>query len=250
MIYLYWAPPSQGKSYLGTYTAIDLLKKGKVVFSNYPIIYKIPLPIYKSVINSIYKLFRKKPKYVSKELSTFEWNVDFLYANLNDCAVILDEAYRYFNSHKRSVEDDAHEAFATCGHNNVDFYIIAQHYNRINLVIREIANYYVWISKTSNPFSILNRGGRDNELTPLFFTMEYYISEDDFRMRRVKETAWQKKRIWFNKRIANAYNTKQFKKVPKPIKARKWNQSTDIIEKVIEIETKREDEMIEDFINS
>lgn len=243
MIHLIWGAPSQGKSYYATLLIIEFLKAGKRVFSNYPVFYTVPLALWQKVINFVYRLFKKPARYIPKVLSPLRWEEDYIYASLTNCIIVLDESYRYFNSHKRSVEDDVHTFFATTGHNDVDVYLIAQHYNRINLVIREVANYYIYVIKTSNPFSI--RGKRKGELSPLFFTAEYYISEDDFRLRRIQDTLADKRRVWFSKKVAQAYNTQYYRTKeksidPKPITwLEDMQRPKDIIDMVIDKEVQK-----------
>jgi hypothetical protein len=269
MIHLIFAPPSKGKSYIATYLILQFLKDGKRVFSNYPVIYKVPFTIRQRIeiiihnwlwffkfllwlnYTSIFKSSKWEcplftPKHIQKELSPLKWKEDYIFAQLTNCKIVLDEAYMYFNSHKRSVEDDVHKFFATTGHNDVDVFLLAQHYNRINLVIREIANYYIWIEKTSNPFSW--KGKRKGELTPLFFTVEYYISEDDFRLRRIQKTILEKKIIWFNKNVSSSYNTQYYRTKEKPIlpKPMTWIEdmsNTDTEKDIVEMAIK---ELIQD----
>ena len=242
-ISLIWGAPSQGKTYYATLQAILALLAGKRVFTNYPVIYLEPLRFYQKIINLFLWLIYviklaywgllssfdnwNKPKYIrrytEKEYSSLKWEEEYLNINLNNCVIILDEAYRYFNSHKRSVEDETHLFFATNGHAGIDIFLIAQHYNRINLIIKEMASYYIYIEKINNPISIVGSGKRNNELTPLFFNAMSYISEEDFKRRWVKETIWRKERIWFNANVANAYNTTFFKSIEKKIRPIKWS---------------------------
>lgn len=259
MIYLLWGAPSQGKTYYATYVAIQELLKGKRVFSNYPIVFTEPPSIQKKVINLflkqiwrikkvswvthklLYMKLSKKPtltkyhkfvmsnpvytpKYLEKEYSTLKWEDDYVYQSLQSCVIILDEAYRSFSSRKRDVKEAEHLFFSTNGHTNIEIYLIAQHYNRLDLIIREMANYYVFISKMCNPFSFGNKGGREGELKPLFFTIETYTSEDEYKYRRIFKTVYSVKRILFSKKVADAFNTQYFKGLEKPIRPQRWSE--------------------------
>src|SRR3990172_1610588 len=168
------AAPSQGKSYYTTSEVIRLLKDGKTVYTNYPVIYKIPYNIKEKLINCHTKL-----------------------------------------------SDSQHDFFATTGHNNIDVYIIAQNYRRINIVIREMALFII-ISKFSNPLSLMSKSGR-KELTPLFFTVETYLSEREYQLKGIKKDAvYEKKRILFNTAIANSYNTQYYRRLAKTIERISW----------------------------
>jgi hypothetical protein len=215
------AAPSQGKSYLATHEAIKLLKNGKTVFTNYPIIYKVPYTAKEKLIN-LYRMIRKVPLIPQKELCTFKWDDKYIDAGLHDCTIILDEAYKIVNCHDRLTESQ-HDFFATTGHNNVDVLIIAQNYRRINLVIREMALFII-VSKFSNPITLISSKGR-KELTPLFFTIETYLSERDYQLKGVrKDAVYEKKRLWFNKDVAESYNTQYYRRKAKIIHPISWIQ--------------------------
>jgi len=241
------AAPSQGKSYWATFLAVMLLLEGKIVFTNYPIIYKVPYTIKQQIIN-IYRRLTRKPLIEQKQLSTSKWDDNYVSMGLHDCTIILDEAYKLVNCHTR-LTDDQHDFFATTGHNNVDVYVIAQNYRRINLIIREMATFII-ISKFSNPFSLLSKEGR-KQLTPLVFTIRTYLSERDYQMSGIKaDLLYEKKRHLFRKDIANAYNTQYYRKKAKPIKTVTWLEEMTKDETLTMwiIENKKEEAMKKEFI--
>lgn len=258
---LLWGAPSNGKSYIATMIAIAEMLLGRRVFSSYPIIYIRPLSIRHKVVNliiyfiflikilifyiikyskkCIYYLYKKihksstflrffittKPqytqKYKNKMYSTYKWEHSYTNAGLNDCCIIIDEGYLEFNCHEK-LPIEEHTFFATSGHNNNDIYIIAQNYSRINIAIRELANYFIYVYKFSNPFSVQSKTGR-RQLTPLFFTVETYIREEDFKMRNINpKVIWERKRVLFNKNVAKSYDTQYYKLDEKEINPQLW----------------------------
>lgn len=185
-IYIFWAPPRKGKTYTATLWALEYMtriKKGKGnkkhVFSNYPI-------------------FDKKLG------STQFWNVDSINYNITDSLVIIDEAYRDYSSRNwQKFTKQEHTFFATNGHNNNDFIFIAHGINRIDPIIREMADSFYFIKKYGIPF--MNR--------PLFFKVEVFIDEMDIAMRyrpNSRHGAYYQK---FKKRVARAYNTHFFREI-------------------------------------
>lgn len=258
MIHLIWGAPGQGKTYVATAEAISFLKKKgkfrKKVFSNYPIIYHKPLNIFQRSLNMIIKvnniLFKNRKKdLIQKEvLSTIKWEEEYIYAGITNSVIVLDEAYRYFSSRKRDVKADEHSFFATNGHDGNEIYVIAQHYNRIDLIIREMANFYTYVSKMSNPFSLAGSGARDGEPMPLFFRMESYISEDDFKMRRIRPSIYMKKRLWFSKGVASAYDTRYFRKTEPPLNFKTWEEI--IAKGILDPKKELEDREIKEWAKS
>jgi hypothetical protein len=236
---LLWGAPSAGKSYYATLIAIIEMLLGRRVFSSYPIVYTKPLSIFQRIKNLIitvynliqwFLLFRvhKNIKWYNpreyiknKVYSTFEWKHEYVSKGLNDCCIIIDEGYLEFNCHDKLPVIE-HTFFATSGHNDNDIYIIAQNYARINVAIRELANYFVYVTKFSNPFSSRQKSGR-KQLLPLFFTIETYIKEEDFKYRNINKGAiYEKKREWFNKDIASAYDTQYYRLTEQDINPRLW----------------------------
>lgn len=74
-LYCLTAPPGNGKSYVATHLAIDFMKQGRKVFTNYPVVY-----------NNGFKIFESRV--ITKEL--------LLNENLNGSVIIVDEAHRWF----------------------------------------------------------------------------------------------------------------------------------------------------------
>jgi len=242
------AAPSQGKSYWATFLSVMLLKDKKIVYTNYPVIYTVPYTLKELIIN-IYRKLRKKPPIPHKQLSTRKWKDEYVSMGLHDCTIILDEAYKLVNCHTR-LTDEQHDFFATTGHNNVDVYVIAQNYRRINLIIREMATFII-ISKFSNPLSLLSKEGR-KQLTPLVFTVRTYLSERDYQMSGIKaDLLYEKTRHFFRKDIASAYNTQYYRKKAKPIESITWldDMNNESLATWTIENNKKEEEMKKEFIN-
>lgn len=259
--HLVWGAPSQGKSYISTSIAVHALLEHKKVFTNYPVIYEKPLKINQKIYNAYSKLYNKiisylplrcnlfyKAVYKKEILSTYKWQKDYIYAGLNNVVILLDEAYTEFNCHNK-LPIDEHTFFATTGHNCNEVYLIAQNYSRINVAIRELANFFVFVHKFSNPLSLLPSKGR-KQLTPLFFTVETYISEEDYKYRRINKYAiYERKRHWFNINIAKAYDTQYFKSIEKPLTLQLWSDLVKTPYRPDNIESKeKEDKMKNEFI--
>lgn len=189
MIYLIFGHPGQGKSYTATHFGVQALRKGIAVYSNFPIIDG-----------------KRRSMVWKKEYSS-------LPNPPTKCKVIIDEAYRDYNSRKYqefSVED--HTYFATNRHNEVDLFICVQNPARIDKVIREISQ-FILVKKRNFLWWILG------------FRLEYYEFEEDLaggRGRR-EEGFYRKEFIRFSKDVARAYDTHYYgKKDEKPFVGEVW----------------------------
>ena len=189
MIYIFWAPPRKGKTYTATAWALEYMqkiKKGRTsktqVFSNYPI-------------------------YDKKLGSTLFWNADSIYYNITDSLIIIDEAYRDYSSRKwQKFSTDEHTFFATNGHNNNDIVFIVHGINRLDPVIREMADSYYFIKKMQLPF--MKR--------PLYFKIEVFVDEIAIAQRYHRNSQHGVIYQRFKKRVANAYNTHFFREIVDP----------------------------------
>lgn len=180
MIYLVWGPPGAGKSYYATKWALEELqrrKKQKHVFSNYPIIKK-----------------RKK-----NVLSSYIWKPELVYENILDALVFVDESYRDYNCHNhKDFDEDTHLFFSAQRHNDNDLVLLTHNPARINLIIREITNDFIFVK--AHKLLFIER--------PIFFTAEHYLDFEDFRNRQY----YGKEIYRFTKKVGNCYDTKYFRK--------------------------------------
>lgn len=224
MIYIVWAPPRQGKTFYLTYLALKELRKtkdAKQVFSNFPIMYQEELSLLRKIRNRIINIInkiRKRPELNEKGklLSSYRWYPEFIYTGIHDAMIIIDEAYRDYSSRNfKDFKVDQHTFFATNGHDNNDIYLIAQGINRIDVIIREMVNLFIFVKKTCLPWS----------KKPLYFTIETYLSEEDFKRRRQdEECTWTRERLRFKPDVARAYDTHYFKHSDDSTPYKKWSE--------------------------
>lgn len=180
MIYIVFAPPRQGKTFFVTSLALQEMQKKskdkKKVFANYPIQDK-------------------------KGNFCYKWNMDLIY-DVRDSMIIIDEAYREISS--RTHKDftvDQHTAFATNGHNNNDFWIIAQSPARVDVIVREMTNVFYYVRKKTIPFT----------KKPLFFIVEGYLDEQSITARyNVDKPIYSTEWLLARKKIKKAYDTHFF----------------------------------------
>ena len=147
-----FAAPGEGKSYYATKQAYDALKKGRVVFSNYPII-------------------------TPAGLSSCIWESTHCHENVQDSLIIIDEAYRDMSSRDfKDFTKEEHTFFATNRHNNNDVLLLAQNPARIDVILREITSEFLFMRKVSIPFTWwLNKLEACN--LPLVFVAYGYLLE-------------------------------------------------------------------------
>jgi hypothetical protein len=178
MIYIVFAPPRQGKTFWVTSLALAEMekKKPKRVLSNYPILHP-------------------------KHGFSYKWKMEYIY-DVRDSMIIIDEAYRDISSRKhKEFTVDQHTAFATNGHNNNDFWIIAQSPARVDVIVREMCNVFYFVRKKCIPLTKI----------PLMFIIEGYLDEQNIAMRHssndaIYSTEWCLPR----RRVKNAYDTHYF----------------------------------------
>jgi len=227
MNYIIHAAPREGKTYVATFWAIQELmkKRPKNVFSNYPIIVSIPLPITQRLYNlgiKIYnKVFHKTTELITnKIISSNVWKKEYIYSGLANAVIFIDEAYRDFSS-KESMKFDKDELtfFSTSGHSDNDIYVITQSPARVEVSIRDVTNIYYYVHKWINPIT----------QKPLWFDVDAYIDETSWKMRNMKEgMRYSRQRVRFKSIVFNSYDTKQFRN-DKEQETIKW-QNVDIKE--------------------
>ena len=185
MIKILWAPPRQGKTWIATADVVSLLKKNRTVYTNWPV-----------VVRSGKKI-----------LSSLVWDPTLALENIQAADIIIDEAYTDYNSREyKKFSVAVHTFFATNGHAGNNICLIAQNPNRIDVVIREMCNEFVFVKKLMWP--IINR--------PLYFMAYTYLTEKEM-VSRTADNAFYTARYWFNAEIANAYDTHYFRDNSRPI---------------------------------
>lgn len=190
-VFVIMAPPGEGKSFIATAWALELMYEGVPVYSNFPILS------------------------VDGKYCSFVFTKELMRENLNGCAVFIDEGYTMFNSRKyMEFSDEDHDWFATSGHNEMMIFIIVQSVNRVDKVIREVLNLLYLVYKVKIPIIQL----------PLWFTVYGLLDVDDVRdFRRGNIDPWTTERVRFSVDTALAYDTKFFRKTTKePHKGKPW----------------------------
>lgn len=191
-VYMLYAPPSEGKTYVATSLILDYLRSGRLTFSNYP------------VISPDMKLISKV------------WKKEMMKEQIQGAAIFIDESYKDYNSREyKTFSRDDHDWFATSGHNENSVWLLTQNPQRIDVVIREVVNFYVFVEKKEIPLLGI----------PLFFNLYYFRSEEDMKVSKYGfAEPWDVQRIWFNWFTAASYDTRYFRKpYDKPYLGYDWN---------------------------
>jgi hypothetical protein len=152
---------------------------------------------------------------------SYKWDKSLCYENINDTVFIIDESYRDFNSRNyKDFTTEEHTFFATSGHNGNDFYFLVQNVNRLDKVIREVANYFLDIWKISIP---LTNG------YPLLMVCEWFYSLERLESRwMTRKGAFKVQRYMLKRKIAKAYDDKYFRKEESPdLVIERWEPKED-----------------------
>lgn len=191
----YFAPPREGKTYVVVAEAIDYIKKGKQVYSNFPII---------------------TPDGKMSKV----WRSEFIYENIQNALVIIDEAQHDFDSQThKSLDEDEDAFFATSGHNGIEVRIISQNLTRVTKAIRDRMNMFVFVQKGIGIPFFRDREGRWGR--PLYFKKTSYLTLEDLESHD-KEREYLVERIFYNAYIANSYDTHYFKRPGNPFSPPNW----------------------------
>lgn len=147
-------------------------------------------------------MFTNYPIVDSDMRSSLVWSPDLVHESIHDALIVIDEAYRDYNSRSfKNFSADEHTFFATNGHNNVDVVLIAQNPARVDVVIREMTNIYYFVRKFQLPF--MSR--------PLWFRVLGFLDEESMVSRNPK-MAYSSEFVPFRLSVANAYDTHYFRK--------------------------------------
>jgi hypothetical protein len=188
MIEFYFGLPGEGKSFCVTKIEMERIKKGRLVFSNYPIIFQ-----------------HKK-----KELSSYVWLDSYIYEPLHECDIVIDEGYRTASSRNwKSFSVDEHTFYSTTGHNGIDVFFITQAVPRVEIIIRELVAKFHMIQKTSIPwFRPDPRGFYEKAL---WFCDTVFL-QDAKTAGTPGTEVYSRSHILFNRATSAAYDTKYYRK--------------------------------------
>lgn len=181
--------PGCGKTYLAVKLIHDAWKQDpeRKIFTNFPVVFG--------------------------DKSTMKWSPEYTSENLQNSLIVVDEAYRDYNSRKSlrvdGLSEDDHLAFATNRHNENTFIFISQNLNRLDTVIREISEIW-WVTKMALPSP--RHFFEFDRWRPLWIKVEMYDCLDSFKLKAMigKGNAYRKKRHLFKMKIARMYDTHFF----------------------------------------
>jgi hypothetical protein len=193
----YFAPPREGKTFVVVKEAIDIMKNKRRVYSNFPII--------------------TPSGFISRV-----WKPEFIYKNIQNAMVLMDEAQRDFDSQEhRSLDNDEDIFFATSGHNGIEIRIISQNLTRVTKAIRDRCNEFVFVQKGLPWPFIKDREGKWGR--PLYFKTTSYLTMEDLAAHD-SERVYTKSRVWYSREVALAYDTHYFKKQGEIFIPQTWMQ--------------------------
>lgn len=140
--------------------------------------------------------------------------------SIYDSTIIWDEAYQDLSSRNwKTFTIEDHKWFATNGHNLNDVWIVVQNPARVDTVIREMANYFIYMQKT---YAFFRMGF-------LWFTAKYYIRESDINMsRKGMDLSYFKDRLTMRSDVMQAYDTHFFRNPAPEKKYETWTEKYNI----------------------
>lgn len=144
----------------------------------------------------------------------FKWDSAILEgADIYDSLIILDEGYRYFNSREyRKFSLSAHELFSLNRHNGNLLLIGTQHPARVDVVIRELADWFILIDAFRIPFVS----------HPIFFSARWYDADPVEFKTQLMPTPEHRDYYLFQQKIARAYDTHALRGRGKPLELQRW----------------------------
>jgi len=181
-LYVIVGKPSSGKSYFAASIAVENLVAGRRVFTNFPIVYNDGMKQYVS-------------KYFKKEY--------LLSQNMTKSCIIVDEAQSEFWSRDfKQFSKQYMMFFSSCAQHEISFYVITQHQDRVDTIINDCANLFAYVEKTEIPFLDM----------PLRFTITWWNKELELQQSLINDNIepFLTEHKWFNRQIANSYDTKFF----------------------------------------
>jgi len=176
--------------------AIEQLKKGKQVYSNFPII-------------------------TPDGLQSQVWKPEYIYNNIQNALVIIDEAQQDFDSQThKALNEDEDAFFATSGHNGIEVRIISQNLTRVTKAVRDRINEFIFVQqgRLFIPF-LRDREGRWGR--PLYFVCTSYLTLEDLESH-IEERIYLRTRIFFSGYTAASYDTHYFKRKGERFEPKWW----------------------------
>ena len=205
MIDFYWGLPSEGKTFVVVKKEREKIIKGRIVYSNFPIMF-------------VHK---------GKQYSSLVWNDKYVYEPLHDCDIVIDEGYRTASSRDwKSFTVDEHTFYATTGHNGIDVLFITQAIPRVEVIIREIVSKFHQIKKFSIPWFKPDPRG---EYEKVIWFLEEVRLQSPKTPGTPADEIYTSSRLFFDKNTAKAYDTKYYRKPGElSFKPEFWTQKLEI----------------------
>lgn len=181
---LVFGPPSNGKSYIGTEAGLDFMERSRRCFSNY-------------IIRSVDGRFCSRV-----------WKKEYMHENLTGSVIIWDEMQVDFWS--RMFKDTTVEQlawFTQLAQYEITIYMMTQHYDNLEISLRRVVNWWIYVEKVVIPILDI----------PLYFNVYTFDNFDRFNeFQHGRADPYFFERLWFNKDVAAAYDTKFFAKDERP----------------------------------
>lgn len=178
-----FAPPRQGKTLFVVQEAIERMKRGRKVLSNFPI--ATPSGLFSNV-----------------------WKPEYIYQNVQDSYIIIDESQRDYDSQThKTLSEDEDVFFATSGHNNNEVVIVSQNLTRVAKAVRDRMNEFIEVKTFISVLFLRNAEGRFGR--PLILRLRYY---DDIEKVGKKDGWYMTEYVLAKKEAMLSYDTHFFKK--------------------------------------
>lgn len=184
--------PGCGKSYCGAQIAIDRMKEGRLVFTNFPVV----------TVDGKYST-RVIEGYDQVKQEIIDSFKSLMRENLTRAVIILDEAHMFFWSRdfKKFTQEDK-DFFTFLSQHEIEMYVIVQHEDRVDTIINDCANLFGVVEKLSIPFLDM----------PIRFTITWWSSEEELKAYTFGKDAvpFEVEKFWFSKDTASSYDTRFF----------------------------------------
>jgi|GEM_PF-3424330 len=186
LIKIVFAPPKEGKTYYLVKEAMEIMIRGRMVISNFPI-----------------EFWHKGRKYKSAI-----WDDTLYECDLGGCVIIFDEAHNLFNSREYSkFGKDKTMWFATHEHNRMDILLATHDPAMIDVNIQRCCGIYYFVRKITWPFS----------KRAIYFVAETYLDSAAVARRYTsKDAIYTVERYLLRKKVYRAYDFHFFRNEGKP----------------------------------
>jgi hypothetical protein len=197
-MYAYYGRIGQGKTYAMTADIISALKRGQVVYTNYPIDWKgfDERSFFPAIFFSLFGIKNQFYEFFSKNLRRIEVDENFhdKLGDLTDCIVALDEGYVAFDSYEMAkLSMKKRKNVLHTRHFDRSIWYTTQRTNAVHITLRAQTNVFYKITKLWSFLFVV------------FRRQEFDLGSDD----GVDETKAYSTKLYLGKKsIFNSYNTK------------------------------------------